>query len=373
MAMPTVMQVLHQGGNAGSVTSTLHLSLGLARTGWDVRFVCPPGSEVEALATAAGLAVLPLHLDPRRRRRNATELARLISRERIALVNSQSARDRNALTWLGFTRRLGVPFVATRRQMPRTLFLENWATSRVAARIIAVSDAVADALVRAGTPRSKIAVVPNGLVAERIDVALAPAAIEAWRGRIGWQPGRRTVGIVSRLKDQAVVLAALEQVRTPVRLVLAGVEPDERLAAALARVPDRHAVAVVPFVSDIRPLYELLEIVLLPSQMEGLSQALLEAMALGKPVAASAAAGNLDLVTDGADGLLVPPTDPAAWASAIERLLGDATLRARLAPAARRTARETFALERTVERTVAVYREVLRCTDSVSRTDSPAV
>ena len=373
MAMPTVMQVLHQGGNAGSVTSTLHLSLGLARAGWRVRFVCPPGSEVEALAREAGLAVLPLHLHPHERRRNAAELARLIVHERVALVNSQSARDRSALTWLGLTRRLGVPFVATRRQMPRTLFLENWVTSRVAARMIAVSDAVAEALVRRGTPRSRIAVVPNGLVAARIDVPVSPAAVEAWRGRIGWDPGRRTMGIVSRRKDQAVVLAALEQVLSPVRLVLAGVEPDERLDAAIARVPGRHAVVVIPFVSDIRPLYELLEIVLLPSQMEGLSQALLEAMALGKPVVASAAAGNLDLVTDRADGLLVAPTEPAAWASAIELLLGDPALRQGLARTARRTARETYSLERTVERTAAVYHDVLRCTRSAPLADSSPV
>ena len=153
--------------------------------------------------------------------------------------------------------------------MPWRLFLENWVTSRVAARMIAVSGAVAEALVRRGTPRSKIAVVPNGLVAGA-STCPSPEAVESWRGRIGWEPGRRTVGIVSRRKDQAVVLAALEQAQTPVRLVLAGVEPDERTPRGDRPGPGRHAVAVIPFASDIRPLYELLEIVLLPSQMEGL-------------------------------------------------------------------------------------------------------
>jgi glycosyltransferase involved in cell wall biosynthesis len=104
--------------------------------------------------------------------------------------------------------------------------------------------------------------------------------------------------------------------------------------------------------------------------MEGFSQALLEAMALGKPVVASAATGNLDLVTDGTDGLLVPPADPSAWASAIERLLADPPLRERLGAAARHTARERYSLERTVERTAAVYREVLRCPASGARADS---
>jgi glycosyltransferase involved in cell wall biosynthesis len=87
-----------------------------------------------------------------------------------------------------------------------------------------------------------------------------------------------------------------------------------------------------------------------------LSQSLLEAMALAKPVIASAAAGNLDLVTPDADGLLVPPLDPAAWAAAIERLLADPELALRLGATARHTAREKFALEHTIQRTLGLYR-----------------
>jgi glycosyltransferase involved in cell wall biosynthesis len=373
MSSPPIMQVLHQGGGAGSVTSTLHLSLGLARAGWDVRFVCPPDSEVEALARERGLSVRPLALPAHSRRENAAALARLIAAEGVGLVNSQSARDRTALTWLGMSGRLTVPFVATRRQMPRTMFLENWIASRVAARVIAVSSAVAEALVRRGTPRRKLAVIPNGLVTERVDQVPASSAVEEWRARIGWDPERRTVGIVSRRKDQAIVLSALAHVRTPVRLVLAGAGEDEALAEAASRVPARHAVVILPFVADVRPLYELLELVLLPSRMEGFSQALLEAMALGKPVIGSAAAGNLDLVTDEVDGLLVPPTDGAAWAAAIERVLGDSALGSRLGAAGRRTARETYALERMVDRTAALYRDLLRCPAPTARPDSSPV
>src|SRR5919109_3737220 len=152
----TVMQVLHQGGGPGSVTSTLHLSLGLARSGVHVRFVCPPNSEVEGLGRERGLEVHPLALEPRRRRNNAARLAQLLQRHPVDLVNSQSARDRDALTWLALTRRLRMPFVATRRQMPRTFFLANWLTSRLAARMVAVSRAVGEALLRRGTPRSRL-------------------------------------------------------------------------------------------------------------------------------------------------------------------------------------------------------------------------
>jgi glycosyltransferase involved in cell wall biosynthesis len=353
------MQVLHQGGGAGSVTSTLHLSIGLARSGYHVRFVCPPDSEVEARARDAGLEVHRLSLDPGSRRSNAARLASLLAQYPADLVNSQSARDREALTWLALVRRLRSPLVVTRRQMPRTFWVENWLVSRVAVRVVAVSLSVGEALVRRGTPRRKLAVIPNGLVTDRITRPVSAEAVDSWRRRIGWDPSHRTIGIISRPKDQAVVLRALESVRVPVRLVLAGVDPAGPLGALAARVPEPHAAVCVPFTPDVRGLYELLDLVLLPSRLEGLSQALLEAMALGKPVIASAAAGNIDLITDRRDGRLVEPLQPLAWANAIEELLGDGGAAAELGSAARRTARDTYDIRRTVELTASLYDSIL--------------
>jgi L-malate glycosyltransferase len=354
-----IMQALHQGGGAGSVTSTLHLSIGLAKLGHHVLFVCPPDSEAEAAARQGGLDVRPLFLPPHARRKNAVALLALLERDRPQLINSQSARDRQALTWLGLTGRLRVPAVFTRRQMPLTFWLENWLASRAATRVIAVSQAVADALARKGTPRSKLVVIHNGLVTERIDRPVNPVDLERWRKRIGWRPDQLTAGIVARRKDQAVVLRSLDQVEVPLHLVMAGVEDSGELAQAARQVPGRHRVTLVPFDSEVRPLYDLVDLVLLPSRMEGLSQALLEAMALGKPVAVSAATGNLEVVTDGVDGLLVSPLDPSAWARAITRLVSDRPVAARLGDAARTTAREKFSLARTVESTERLYGQLI--------------
>jgi L-malate glycosyltransferase len=353
-----IMQVVHQGGGAGSVTSALHLGLGLTRAGFELCFVCPPESEVEFLARRGGLDVLPLSLMPDRRRDNALRLQSLLERHPVDLINSQSARDREALTWLGLTRRLRPIFVATRRQMPHTFPLENWMMSRVATRVIAVSRAVGEALVRRGTPRRKLAIIPNGLIPDRVD---APVSIEdrhEWRRRIGWEPSRRVVGIVSRPKDQEVVLRALDSVQTPVRLVLAGVDPGSALGNLGRRAAERHAVVCLPFLPAVRPLYDLLDLVLLPSRSEGLSQSLLEAMALEKPVIASAAGGNLEVITNNVDGRLVPPLDAPAWARAIEELLLSPRSAARLGIAARPVARERFALEHTVCRTAELYKSI---------------
>jgi glycosyltransferase involved in cell wall biosynthesis len=353
-----VLQVIQQPGGTGASLSTLHLSLGLSERGAQVWFACPVGSELEEDARRAGLQVDALPFARHGRRHNAALLHDLLTRHPVDLVNSHSARDRKALTWLGLTRRLPVPAVVTRRQMPRTFYLENWLSGRVASRVVAVSPAVSEALAHRGIPRRKIAVVPNGLIAARVDRPLSTAEVEAWRHRIEWDPNRRTVLIAARRKAQDVVLRALQSVTTPVRLVMAGAGEDAfpRLAA---KVPDRHAVVSFNFERDILPPYELAELAILPTRDEGLSQALLEALALGCPVIASAVPGNAYVLKDGVNGRLLPLDSPRRWAEAIDELLGDRALRERLGAAGRRTAREDFSLDRTVTETIAVYRDIL--------------
>ena len=356
-----VVLALHQGAGAGSVNSTLHLGLGLAARGLRIRLVCPPGSPVEAEARARGLEVRPLHLEPGKRMANARRLADLLAHDPVDLINPQSSRDREALTLLGVLGKLPAPLVLTRRSWPRTSRLENWVAGRVAARVIAVSEPVRAALEAGGIPAEKLTVVPNGLLTDRIDRPVSTEEIEQWRRRIGWEPSRRTVGIVARPKDQKLVLAALPRVETPTRLVLAGLD-GRMLTDPLPPMPERHAVVRLPFEPGVRPLYELLEVVLHPSRWDALPQSVLEAMALEKPVIASRATGNEVIIRDEVDGLLVAPDEPAAWAAALDRLLLDAEFAARLGRAARLRAREGFPLERTIEGTIRVYLEVLgRC------------
>jgi glycosyltransferase involved in cell wall biosynthesis len=212
-------------------------------------------------------------------------------------------------------------------------------------------------LTRLGTPSGKLAVIPNGVLLDRIDRPVTDLDRAEWLARIGGPDARRTVGIVARPKDQEVVLAALRHLRTPVRLVLAGLD-GAALTASLSGVPERHRVVRLPFITPIRPLYDLLEVVLHPSRWDAFPQAVLEAMALGKPVIASAATGNAVLIRDGVDGRLVPPTDPLAWATALDQLLDDPALATRLGATAREESRARFPFASTLEQTVALYHTV---------------
>src|SRR3989475_3992760 len=329
----TILQLTHQGGGSGSTTIIANVSRQLARRGHRVLVGCRPGTMLAQLAWDAGLEVVAL--DFHRLGPLADALGETIAREEVDVVNSNATRDRRALTWLRLRRRLSLPFVVTRHTMPLTLPPELIVVGLSADRTVAVSHAVARALRRRLHPGARLRVVPNGIALERVDAPVPLAELAAARAALGDPDGRPVVAVVSRRKDQHVLLQALPRIERGVLVVCVGVEPDAQLRALAQAVPERHRVVFVPLIDRALAFYQGAALAALPSRMEGLSQSLLEAMALGLPVVASDAGGNPDLIRSGETGLLVAPLDPAAWAEALGRLLGDGGFSDRLAAAGR--------------------------------------
>jgi glycosyltransferase involved in cell wall biosynthesis len=352
----TIIHLTHQGGGAGSTVSIAALAAAQRAAGHRVLVGCRAGTLLAAMARAAGVEVVPLAFD--RCASLARQIARLVKDSGADVVNSHASRDRAACRLARLAGRLPAACIMTRRQMPRSLPVSVLLNGFLADCTIAVSGAVARALVRRGAPPWRVRVVPNGVDLTRIDRDVPGAAIETACVLADWRPWRPTVGVVARRKDQDVLLRALANLERPVTLTLLGLEPDADLLALAAAVP-RHTVRCVPFRPDVLAFYRIFDAVVLPSRGEGLSQALLEAMALGLPVVASRAGGNVDLVRHGEDGLLVAPRDPAAFAAALARLLGDAELRRHLGARARRTSRERFSMQRTAALTDRAYRIAL--------------
>src|SRR5256884_3291957 len=234
----TILQLTHQGGGSGSTTIIADLSRQLARRGHRVLVGCRPDTKLAGLARDAGLGLVPL--DFGRLAPLAHALEGVTDREGVDVVNSNATRDRRALTWLRWTRRLSRPFVVTRHTMPLTSPAELVAVGLSADRTIAVSQAVARALRRRLHPGGRVRVVPNGIALERVDAPVPPADLAAARAALGDVAGRPVVAVVSRLKDQDVLLRALPGVEQPLLLALVGLEADERLRALAAAVPARH-------------------------------------------------------------------------------------------------------------------------------------
>lgn len=194
-------------------------------------------------------------------------------------------------------------------------------------------------------------VVPNG-------VALPPPAPPR-RAR-----GPMVLGFAGRLapeKNLPLLFDALELLRrrgVPVRLRLAGPGPQEPIAAELRRRGLAETTELLGRVDEMSPFYRSCDAFVLPSRSEGCANVVLEAMAHGLPVVATAVGGTPELVQDGVHGSLVPGDDAPALAAALEQLATSPVMRLRLGAGARRRAR-AFSPERCATRIAAVLRGVL--------------
>ena len=110
---------------------------------------------------------------------------------------------------------------------------------------------------------------------------------------------------------------------------------------------------------DVADVLALADVCVLPSESEGFGRVLVEAMAMGRAVVATAIGGVPDVVVAGETGLLVPPADPAALAEAVRALLDDPARAARFGAAGRARAESTFSLGAHVDGVERVYDEVL--------------
>jgi len=206
------------------------------------------------------------------------------------------------------------------------------------------------------------------VVRSGIDVGhvAAPASAATLRA-LGIEPGRPLIVMVSSLvpphKDPATFLAAIAALRLSNGDVQALLVGDGPLAGPAMRLGRRlgleRTVRMTGFRADADRLLAAADVAVLSSRDEGLGTTLLDAMAAGVPVAATAAGGVTEIVRDGVDGLLVPVGDGPALGAAIGRLLRDEGVRAAVVASARERVQQ-FSVDGMVEGTLAVYRALGR-------------
>lgn len=267
------------------------------------------------------------------------------------------AHDAHALTIAGVAGLLtGTPFVVTRRVVFPLGRRGFWPRAE---RIIAVSQAVRDALLADGLPPQKIPVVHSGIDLEAVRSA-NPAGIRARLGLPEDAPLVVSLGALDRDKDPEALLAAAAALagRSPeLYWAIAGDGPlRSRLEAAIARENLGTRVALVGRLDheDALRLIASARVYVTATRAEGLGTTVLEAMALGVPIVATRVGGIPEMLGDGA-GVLIPPGDPAELAAAVEELLMNSELRARsVGRAADRV--EHFTARAMAEGVLAVYR-----------------
>ena len=226
-------------------------------------------------------------------------------------------------------------------------------TLEASSAVIALSPAWADFL-RGYAPAAQVHVVPNSVRAER---AAPAAAGEDGRILFLGRAGERK-GLFDLLEALALVLPAFPGAR----LAVGGDGDLDEVRRRCERLGIGEQVALLGWVGPEQKAAELARaaIFCLPSHAEGLPMAMLEAMAAARAVLVTPVGGILDAVSDGANGLVVPPRDVPALAAALAALLGDAALRERLGSGARATIVERFSTEVVLGKLSALYRALAR-------------
>jgi glycosyltransferase involved in cell wall biosynthesis len=239
---------------------------------------------------------------------------------------------------------------------------------RLADCVVVNADAVKGWLVGEGYNPAKIIVIPNGVELSRFSAVPERGGIA---GELGLPADALLVAVVSRLNrmkglEQFLEAAAVVGRRFPkARFLVVGETPPhdrpylDQLKSLAARLHIADRVVFTGRRSDVPAVLASVAVAAMPSLNEALSNALLEYMAASAPVVATRVGGTPEALVDGKTGLLVPPADVPALATAIMRLLEAPLLAAQLGRAARQAVEDRFSIARMATTTERLYRDLL--------------
>jgi len=295
---------------------------------------------------AAGPATWPLAL---------LRLHRLMRRGRFDLVHTflfhANVFGRVAARLAGVRRVVSSVRVEEPRGHHQALNALTW---RLADRIVCVSQSTAEFFAaRAHAHPTRLAVIPNGVDTTRFAPGRPSAGV----------PLVLSVGRLDRQKGYDVLIEAVRRCKdagTPMRVAIAGDGPDR--AALQKQISSRGLTGTVELLGrrdDVPDLLASAHLFVSASRWEGMPNAVLEAMAAGLPVGATAAGGTRELVVHGATGILAPPGNAESLAQAMALVLGDAALGRRMGALARERVEQHFTWEHTAQQHEALYRELL--------------
>jgi glycosyltransferase involved in cell wall biosynthesis len=367
--MRRILFIIPTLDRSGAEKQLTLLATRLPRDEFDIE-VCAltRGGPYEAELRAAGIPVTVLDkrlkIDPAA----AWKLRRLLQRGKYDIVHTWLF----AANWHGRAMALfqGVPIlIASERCADEWKGTLERTLDRVLAprtdAIVVNSRAVRDFYLAQGIDSNKLIVIPNGILTAPVPVVDRAAVLQ----ELDIPPDSEVLGFVGRLWAQKRVrdviwsTEVLRNIRAKLFLLVVGDGPErETLLDFCRKIEVTHRVRFLGQRDDVPRLLGAMDIFVLPSQFEGMPNAVMEAMNAGLPVVASDIPGTNELVIDGETGLLYPTGDTKALGIRLNRLLDDNVLRTKLGQAGQRRVRQEFSVERMVEGHVKLYRELLsRC------------
>jgi len=364
--MPSSLHIDSGPDWGGGQVQSLGLAVALAHRGEETWFVAQPGSELDSRLRDSYLRWETMPLRGLPGLRSVRHLARRLTELQPDIIHIHESASHVvaglAARMAGHSLPLagGPRIIATRRTAAplRRSWLGRAKYLLWCDRLICVSEAIRRRCLAAGLPESLLTVIPDFVDCRHFDPGVGQGL-----GPAKDVPTLLTVGRLTASKGHRVLLRAMREVvrRMPgARLLICGTGMDE---AALRR--QAHALGLgdrvefLGFAPDVRRVLAQADVFVMPSLSEGLGVAVLEAMAMAKPVVVGDASNLPGSVVHGQTGLVIRPGRADALAGALIELLSDPAKAESMGRAGRERALACFDRPRIVEQVLALYEEVL--------------
>ncbi|BDD02889.1 glycosyltransferase family 4 protein [Aureibacter tunicatorum] len=359
-----ILIISYQGGIAGSTYSVSFLAKGLAERGHKVVLATKKGNHAEELIKGTKVVFEPMEFLGRVSFKDMSRLKEIVEKHDIQLINAQASLDRY-ITILGkWWHNLNVKLVHTRRQVPKSVggYFQNAFYTKGTDKIVAVSEGIKGDLVKMKLPATHIHVINNGTPKSKYKL-LENYIPNELREKYSIAQDDFVIGSVSRLKHQEHLLKSLELIKEPVTVIFIGIDGKEPAISELISTLNisQHKILFLGTISPEESLkhYKLFDIKVLCSHMEGLSQALLEAMFIGVPVLATNMAGNPSLIKHNENGYLFENDNYQQLADQILKLKHSKTEREKLKQGGLKTANNDFSIEKTLDNYETFFQDLI--------------
>ncbi|MCC7517791.1 MAG: glycosyltransferase family 4 protein [Verrucomicrobiae bacterium] len=338
----------------------------MAKRGHRTILIAPPSSDIFRRGLDAQIETLPLSMRRQDFFANLKWLSGFLRSEKVHVVNTHSSRD----SWLAgcAARRAGTPLVIKTRHISAPIsrgWLTRLAYQKLHDFIITTSEGIARDMARFnGFDPRRIVAVPTGVDLGRFDCSGGGRRL---REELGLPPKALLVGMVSVLRswkghpDFLKAARAVKAQAPSAYFVIVGEGPRRaHVEEDLLRMGLEDYVFLIGHRDEVPQVLCDLDVFVLPSYAnEGVPQALLQALAMRRPVVATAVGGIPEVIASGVHGLLCGPNEPDALAENILRVLTDPPLARSLAERGRERVLEHYSLTQMINHLEQIYTERL--------------
>jgi len=374
----SILYVIDNLEYGGGERGFAQLACGLDKDKYTVYAACNPGGKFWEKLSEIDTNLRALNMESKFNADNFLKLAKIIKKEGIHIVHSQGLRAEFFVRIA--TRLLRIrPKVVSTIQMSvegfdvsplRNKFYQIFdrISERYVDRFIAVSETIRNMLIdEHKIPEGKVTKIYNGIELEEYEPDYSGELKKKFRMEFDIPENVYLIGAIGRMvwqKGFEFLIRALPEIEknhSQAKIIIAGDGPQRKRMEELAQhlgVEDK--VIFTGFRGDIKKILSAIDVLSIPSLLEGFPMITLEAMAMAKPIIATNIYGIAEQIKDGENGILVPAKDSDALAKSIMKIFSDRDRAESIGLAARKHVEEHFSVEKMIRETEKAYLSLLK-------------